>query len=115
MAPTFEFAQVPGEDRQGFSISLDLRYRMLDGHKGEIGTGRTIHISSSRVLFTTDRALDVDDRLELSIDWPAQIDNRPMKLVAMGRVVFAASGKAAVTIDRHEFRTQGTNGLAPRG
>ena len=64
------------------------------------------------MLFTTERTLAPGERKELAVDWPAKLDQElPLKLVASGRVVRAVDGTAAIVIDRHEFRTQGAQGL----
>lgn len=95
-----------------FPIEQEVRYRVFSRNNGNAGTGRTVNISSAGVLFTTDHPLDPGDRLELSIHWPAQLDQKcPLKLVAAGRVVRGENGTAAIVIDRYEFRTQGAHGL----
>jgi hypothetical protein len=70
--------------------------------------GRTLNISSNGVLFTTDKILIPGRRIEVSISWPAQLDNRcQLKLVARGRVARLEQGRAAVEIQQYEFRTAG--------
>jgi hypothetical protein len=100
-----------GADR--FPIEREVRYRVLSKRSGgEEGTGKTINISSNGVLFTTDQILVPGKRLELSISWPAQLDNKcQLKLVARGRVARLEQGRAAVEIQQYEFRTQGSKGL----
>ncbi|HUS05158.1 MAG TPA: PilZ domain-containing protein [Bryobacteraceae bacterium] len=97
-----------------FPIEREVRYKILnkrDSH--EEGTGRTINISSNGVLFTTDQILLPGKRLELSISWPAQLDNKcQLKLVAQGRVARLEQGRAAVEIQKYEFRTQGSRPFA---
>jgi hypothetical protein len=45
-------------------------------------------------------------RLELSISWPAQLNNKcALKLVARGRVVRFEDGRVAFEIQQYEFRT----------
>ena len=97
-----------------FPIEREVRYRILNNRGNqEEGTGKTINISSNGVLFTTDQILVPGKRLELSISWPAQLDNRCfLKLVARGRVARLEQGRAAVEIQQYEFRTQGTKGLS---
>lgn len=96
-----------------FPIAQEVRYRVLSRNSVGAGAGRTLNISSTGVLFTTQHPLSPGDRLELSINWPAQLDHRcPLKLVTAGRVVRFDNGNAAITIDRYEFRTQGLNGFA---
>lgn len=97
-----------------FPIEREVRYRVLNKRNShEEGTGKTINISSNGVLFTTDQILIPGKRLELSISWPAQLDNRcQLKLVARGRVARLEQGRAAVEIQQYEFRTQGSKGLS---
>ena len=72
----------------------------------EAGDGKTLNISSSGVLFTTELILLPGRRMELSINWPAQLNNKcALKLVARGRVVRFEKGRAALEIQQYEFRT----------
>ena len=98
-----------------FPVEREVRYRVLNKRSGEeMGEGKTINISSSGVLFTSEHVLLPGRRLELSISWPAQLDNRcALKLVARGRVVRFVAGRAAIEIQQYEFRTQGS-APAPR-
>ncbi len=91
-----------------FPIEREVRYRVLSKRGGdEAGDGRTINISSSGVLFTSQHLLLPGRRLELSISWPAQLNNKvALKLVARGRVVRFEDGRAAIEIQQYEFRTQ---------
>lgn len=98
-----------------FPIEREVRYRVLSKRSAEeSGDGRTINISSSGVLFTSEHILLPGRRMELSISWPAQLDNKcPLKLVARGRVVRFEQGRAAIEIQQYEFRTQ-PSGAGPR-
>ncbi len=59
------------------------------------------------MLFTTEDILLPGRRVELSINWPAQLDQKcALKLVARGRVVRFENGTAAIEILQHEFRTR---------
>ena len=93
-----------------FPIEREVRYRILNKRSSaEEGTGKTVNISSTGVLFTTDQILVPGKRLELSISWPAQLDNKcQLKLVARGRVARLEQGRAAIEIQQYEFRTQGS-------
>ncbi len=90
-----------------FPIEREVRYRVMNKRGGdEAGDGKTLNISSSGVLFTTDHMLLPGRRLELSISWPAQLNNKcALKLVARGRVVRFEKGRAAIEIQQYEFRT----------
>ena len=96
-----------------FPIERDVRYKVLSRKTStEAGIGKTVNISSSGVLFTADLSLSPGKRVEVSISWPAQLDNTcPLKLVAKGRVVRCEAGKAALEIQQYEFRTSGSSGL----
>jgi c-di-GMP-binding flagellar brake protein YcgR len=95
-----------------FPIDQQARYKTSSRRAVETGAGRTVNISSSGVLFTTERPLAPGERLELSMNWPAQLDHKhPLKLVAAGRVIRASNGTAAIVIERYEFRTQGASRL----
>ncbi|MCC7497607.1 MAG: PilZ domain-containing protein [Bryobacterales bacterium] len=95
-----------------FPIERDVRFRILSKKAtDEAGTGKTVNMSSSGVLFTSDKILLPGKRLEISVSWPAQLDNVcPLKLVARGRVVRSESGTTAIEIQQYEFRTQGGSG-----
>lgn len=96
-----------------FPIEREVRYRVL-GRRGseQVGVGKTLNMSSSGVLFTTESLLLPGRKLEIAISWPAQLDNKcPLKFVARGRVVRSEPGVAAIEIQQYEFRTQGSKGL----
>src|SRR5277367_2053272 len=92
-------------DRMAIEREVQIRFlNRKDGDKS--ADGKTVNISSSGILFTTDQMLLPGRRLEMSINWPAQLDNKcALKLVARGRVVRFEDGCAAFEIMQHEFRT----------
>ncbi|MBI4873649.1 MAG: PilZ domain-containing protein [Acidobacteria bacterium] len=96
-----------------FPIEREVRYRILSKRDAvETGLGRTVNMSSSGVLFTTEQALSPGRRLEVAVSWPAQLDAKcPLKLVARGKVVRCPEGQAAIEIQQYEFRTAGANSL----
>jgi c-di-GMP-binding flagellar brake protein YcgR len=99
-----------------FPIVRELRYRVLGGRENSPwGSGRTLDISSTGVLFSAETPLPAGKRLELSISWPAQLDGKcAMKFVARGRVKRCRGTEVAIAIDKYEFRTQGSRGLLPQ-
>jgi hypothetical protein len=47
--------------------------------------------------------------VEVSVNWPARLGGTcPLKFVAVGRVVRAEPQRAAIKIERYEFRTRAT-------
>ena len=93
-------------------MAVKLRYKTLN-QRAEIlaGSGKTLNISSSGVLFTSDHDLPVGTRLEVSISWPAQLNEKCLlNLVARGRVTRHNKGTLALQIQQYEFRTQSRSG-----
>lgn len=111
--------KLPSDRRHSdrFPIERDVRFRVLNKRGGEeTGDGKTMNISSSGVLFTSEHMLLPGRRLELSISWPVQLNDLiPLKLVARGRVVRFEEGQAAVEIQQYEFRTQANAVAAKAG
>jgi len=89
-------------------IEQEVRCRVLNKQQdGADVTGKTVNMSSSGILLETKEILVPGRRVELSIEWPARLDNKcPLKLVARGRVVRFQGGQAAIEILQHEFRTR---------
>ena len=106
-------------DRRGadrFPIEREIRYKIFNRKStDDVGVGKTLNMSSNGVLFTTDRHLLPGKRLEVSINWPAQLNSTvALKLVARGRVVRSEEGSAAIEIHQYEFRTSSAgNGNGP--
>jgi len=97
-----------------FPLHEVLRYRVLFA-KGEsvTGTGRTLNMGSGGILFTTEELLPVGRSVEVSVDWPAQLNGVcPLKFVAVGRVVRSEAKQAAVRIERYQFKTRGRSVVA---
>ena len=99
------FAERRGTNR--FPLREEVRYKMLHGKVITTGAGKTLNIGSGGVLFTTEQRLPIGRLIELSVNWPARLDGTcPLKFVATGRVVRAEEDRAAVRIERYEFRTR---------
>ena len=99
-----------------FPIERDVRYKGTSKRAGaDAGLGKTLNMSSSGLLFTTDEVLLPGRRVEVAVSWPAQLDNKcALKLVAQGKVVRCEQGKAAIEITQYEFRTAGPANGNPR-
>jgi hypothetical protein len=98
-----------------FPIEREIRYKVLSKRMEAetAGMGKTVNMSSSGILFTTSEMLLPGRRLEVSVSWPAQLNNKcPLKLVARGKIVRFEEGRVALEIQQYEFRTQGSIGLA---
>jgi hypothetical protein len=99
-----------------FPLQEEMQYRMLNLRAERVaGSGRTLDMSSSGILFTTEHRLQLGKQVEVSVSWPARLGGTcPLKFVAVGRVVRSEPHHAAVKIERYEFRTRG-NGAALAG
>jgi hypothetical protein len=98
------------ERRRGirFPMDMDVRYSVVGNRRpAEIGSGRTIDMSSSGLSFTADTPLSIGQGLEVSIDWPVLLDGGvQLQIVASGVVVRTTGAVTAIRIERHDFRTR---------
>jgi c-di-GMP-binding flagellar brake protein YcgR len=95
-----------------FPIEQEVRYKVIKGNTIEVGSGRSLNISSNGILFTTERTLAPQEQVEVAVNWPAQLNHKlPLKLVTRGYVVRSDEHWAAIEIERYEFRTQGAHGM----
>ena len=100
------FAERRGTSR--FPLREEVKYKLLHGKVVTAGAGKTLNIGSGGVLFTTENRLPMGRMVELSVNWPARLDGTcALKFVATGRVVRSEEDRAAVRIERYEFRTRG--------
>ncbi len=90
-----------------FPINRELRFKLLEDAKiVATGYGQTIDMSSGGIAFFTDTDLSAGNYIELSISWPALLDDScPMRLVVYGEVVRHAGSIGACTVEKWEFRT----------
>ena len=91
-----------------YPITLDVEYKLLKrGRVIQIGSGKTLDISSHGVLFEANEALAPGGLIELMISWPFLLESVcPLKLVIRGRVVRVDDGKRiAVRVTYREFHT----------
>ena len=93
--------------RRRYPVALAIRWRLLLGrHVLESGKGITVNLSSHGMLFEADREIRPGAGIEASIAWPVRLsDVARLQLVIAGEVVRTASGRVAVHIRHHEFRT----------
>ena len=103
------------ERRQGrrYPVNVPLEYKIYGVGEGgarqgcEVGSGRTLNMSSAGVLFETDQTLRAGLDVDLSIAWPASLSKSVgLTLRVRGRVVRAERNRVAVTMTHYEFRTR---------
>lgn len=98
-------------DRRGnsrFPVRQEVSYKLVSPRSLQIsGLGETLNFSSGGILFTTQEKLPQGRLVEISVNWPARLGGTcPLKFVATGRVVRSESDRAAVKIERYEFKTR---------
>jgi len=90
-----------------FPLNRELRFKLLENNEiVATGQGETVNMSSGGIAFRTSSALSDGSYIELSISWPALLDDScPMRLVVFGRVARRSDSVAACTVEKWEFRT----------
>lgn len=92
-----------------YPIHEVVEYRVGRKRAALRGTGKTVDISSSGMLFTAQHRLPVGQMVEVAVNWPVLLDGVcGLKLVAAGVVIRANEEAVAVRISRYEFRTRAT-------
>jgi len=96
-------------DTSRFPVREDVKYTVVHSKALKTrGSGKTLNFGSGGLLFTTEDRLPLGRTVELSVAWPALLGGKcPLQFVATGRVVRSESNRAAVKIERYEFRTRG--------
>jgi len=98
-----------------FPIERELQYRTLYRRlKILSGSGKTLNISSTGILFTSDHELRIGTSLEMRIEWPIELNEKrlPMLLVVRGRVTREHDkGVFALQIRQYEFEPVPTGGM----
>jgi hypothetical protein len=104
-----EKTEVPVERRakKRFVMEREIRYRVLEQDKIiAVGSGKTLNLSSNGVAFVSDKELPTGTFIEVSIAWPALLENRcPLQLIGFGRILRSESRTIACTLEQYEFRT----------
>jgi hypothetical protein len=93
----------------GFLFDREVRYQSVKGSRVlETGVGQTVEISSREVWFTTQHDFRRGQKIQLAVGWPVMLDHVcRLKLELSGWVIQSDRGRAAVKIERYEFRTCG--------
>jgi len=99
--------------RRRYPMCLPLQFQILKNSAlTGGGSGTSLNLSGNGIAFATSQVLPVGSVVELEISWPGPFDELcSLKLIASGRVVRSAWDCTAITMDRHEFRTQGAKSI----
>src|ERR1035441_10116902 len=85
-----------------YPLDSDMAYKIVQGQRVlEAGSGRTVNMSASGVLFESTRALPVGANVELSIAWPVRLGNKVrLQLRIMGCTMWSGNSFTALRIQR---------------
>jgi hypothetical protein len=105
------FNRVLAGQRRGakrYDISLSLRYAVRRrGQQSDTGTGQSLNMSSSGLLFRSDGKASPGDSIIVALEWPvSKCDGEPVYLVLSGYVVRIQGRSAAISISRNEILRQ---------
>jgi hypothetical protein len=115
MARAYEQDENERRTTDRFPIETGLRYKLIGKDvSANTGSGLTLNMSSSGILFTTPAPLPAGDRVQVSVDWPASLSEQcGLTLVAQAKIVRSSENATAVVIEKYDFRTRATAGLKP--
>lgn len=95
-----------------YPVVLDLSYQGAEEKREFKGTGKTVDISSSGILFVGEHTLTEGAGVELTLRWPFLLDNSiPLQLKVSAKVKRIDGTRAAVEIVSHEFRIAARTGF----
>jgi hypothetical protein len=100
--------------RLRFPLNTELRYRIAGRENVANGTGEVENISSRGLAFRSDVPLYPGLRLNVSMAWPARLDECMLRLAFEGVILRVSGGLAVVTIERPHFRTAGKSSATAR-
>ena len=79
----------------------------MRGENQVAGQGRTITISSRSIRFFCDRALRLNEKIQVVVVWPATLpDGTGLNLWIEGTTLRNILSDVEVSVDRYEFRTR---------
>ena len=99
-----------------YAIAAELEYRVICGHQIiRTGTGRTVNLSKSGILFESEQTLPAGTEMEVSVAWPVRLrDTVALSFCVSGQVTWSRAERHALTILRYEFCVRGRYGLSRR-
>jgi len=96
--------------RLRFPLNTQLRFQVVRSGHGKLieGTGQVDNISSKGLAFRSETPLARGQRLTVSIDWPAMLnENCLLRLTVEGTVIRTTAPQVVMSIENHGFRTAG--------
>lgn len=97
-----------------YPVRMELRFKTYD-RVPCVGAGAAEQMSSRELVFRSDQPLKRGTKLELSLAWPALLDQHVLlQLVVSGEVVWSQGSILGVAIWKYHFRTRGRSVNAPQ-
>jgi hypothetical protein len=95
-------------NKMRFPMNRELRFKLLEDERiMAVGMGTTTNMSSGGVAFQAEANLPEGSFIELSVSWPALLDDVcPMRLIVFGRVLRGSGPAKVCSVEKWEFRTQ---------
>ena len=92
-----------------FRLVLRLKYKTTYSKgKAVSGTGSTVLLSSTDIVFNADQPLGSGVRCEISIDWPVFLEGRINLQLVLQSVITRSEGQVVMgRVSKYEFRTRG--------
>ena len=90
-----------------FSLALDFRYSIVAPEPRAGGAGRTVWIGSHELAFVADGSLRHGEKIQMSMTWPAALDDGvALQLTVVAIVALSLGTTAIAKLTRYEFRTR---------
>ena len=92
-----------------FPLVLPLKYKTISSKgKAISGTGSTVLLSSTDIVFNADQPLGSDVRCEISIAWPVLLETNVGLQLVLYSVITRSEGQFVMgRYSQYEFRTRG--------
>jgi len=92
-----------------FPLVLPLKYKAVSPKgKAISGTGFTVLLSSTDIIFSADQPVRRGVRCELSIAWPVLLETHIRLQLVLRSVITRSEGQFVIArISKYEFRTRG--------
>jgi hypothetical protein len=98
----------PKPSPREFPLTLEMQYQVTGDEMPHIrGTGRTMWMSSREIIFQCDAHLPSGTDVEMTIAWPARLDNSVgLQLCIRARVLRTLAHGVTAEIRKYQFRTR---------
>ena len=90
-----------------YPVAMELKYKTR-ARTPRVGLGKTRWMSNRDVTFTTDQPMEQGTSLEISIAWPALLNDQvALQLVVEAEITSCQETEMRARILKHHFRTRG--------